>query len=183
MKKSLLIIGLLAFVALVGCGLDKKESSSTNSEKMNQNDNNSALEKQSKETMEVAMGFMDAMGKGDMETMISLMDEDMVWQNDGDKSMPWIGPWKGKKVILETFLPLFMEHFKTTKWDTEDAISSGDVAAFFGRMKGITLKSNQETTEFTFALRVKVKNGKIILWNWLEDSYAVSQSYHNRQTK
>ena len=152
---------------------------SSNSEKMNQKDNTNTLERQSKETMDVAMKFMAAMGEGDMETMVSLMDDDMVWQNEGDKAMPWIGPWKGKKVILETFLPLFMENFKTTKWVTEDAISSGNVAAFFGQMKGITLKSNQETMEFTFALRVKVADGKIVLWNWLEDSYAVSQAYHN----
>jgi len=180
MKQLILIFSLSSLVALVGCDSTIKEMPSTNSEKMNQNDNNNALEKQSKETMDVANKFMEAMGKGDMETMVSLMDENMVWQNEGDKDMPWIGPWKGKKVILETFLPLFMEHFKTTKWETEDAISSGDVAAFFGRMKGIALKSNKETTEFTFALRVKVANGKIVLWNWLEDSYAVSNAYHNR---
>ena len=179
MKQLFLILSLSSLVVF-GCGnLDKKERPSINSEKMIQNDKKEALDQQSKETMEVAMKFMDAMGKGDMETMVNLMDEDMVWQNEGDKSLPWLGPWKGKKVILETFLPLFMEHFKTTKWVTEDAISSGDVAAFFGQMKGITLKSKQETTGFTFALRVKVANGKIVLWNWLEDSYAVSQSYHN----
>ena len=179
MRKTILILSLSYMALLVGCDLDQKTMPPSNAEKMNQNDNANALEKQSKETMDVAMKFMGAMGKGDMETMVSLMDDDMVWQNGGDKAMPWIGPWRGKKVILETFLPLFMEHFKTTKWVTEDAISSGDVAAFFGQMKGITLKSNQETTEFTFALRVKVTNGKIVLWNWLEDSYAVSQAYHN----
>lgn len=179
MKQLFLILSLSSLVIFVGCDLSKKEIPSLNSEKMNQNDNTNALDNQSKETMDVAMKFMDAMGKGDMETMVSLMDDDMVWQNEGDKAMPWIGPWKGKKVILDTFLPLFMENFKTTKWVTEDAISSGDVAAFFGQMKGTTLKSSQETTDFTFALRVKVTNGKIVLWNWLEDSYAVSQAYHN----
>ncbi len=179
MKQLLIIISLSSLVVFVGCGLDKKETPPAKFEKMNQKNNEDALEKQSKETMEVAMKYMDAMGKGDMETMVNLMDDNMVWQNGGDKALPWIGPWKGKKVILETFLPSFMENFKTTKWVTEDAISSGDVAAFFGQMKGITLKSNQETSEFTFALRVRVSNGKIVLWNWLEDSYAVSKSYHN----
>ena len=32
-----------------------------------------------------------------METMMSLMHEDMVWQNAGDSNIPWIGPWNGKK--------------------------------------------------------------------------------------
>ena len=179
MKKIVIIFSLSSLMALVSCSdLNKTEKPSTNSEKMNQNDKKDSLDKQSKETMEVATKYMEAMGKGDMETMVSLMDENMVWQNEGDKSLPWLGPWKGKKVILEKFLPLFMENFKTTKWLTEDAISSGDVAAFFGQMQGVTLKSGQETTEFTFALRVKVTDGKIVLWNWLEDSYAVSQAFH-----
>ncbi|OJJ19630.1 hypothetical protein BKI52_20295 [marine bacterium AO1-C] len=121
---------------------------------------------------------MMAMGKGDMETIKSLMHEDMVWQNEGDKSLPWIGPWKGKKVILEKFMPLFGENFKTVKWDTEDAFASGNTAAFFGRMAGMLTKSNQKTKEFSWALRVKVKDGKIILWNWFEDSLEVSQVYH-----
>ncbi len=135
-------------------------------------------EKQSKETMKIASSYMEAMGKGDMETMINLMHDDMVWQNEGDSSLPWIGPWKGKKVILEEFMPLFGENFKTLQWETNDAISGGDTAAFFGRMVGLTTKSNQQTKEFTFALRVKVKDGKIILWNWFEDSYEVSKTYH-----
>ncbi|MBX2820142.1 MAG: nuclear transport factor 2 family protein [Rhodothermaceae bacterium] len=133
---------------------------------------------QSDETMKVAMAFMDSMGKGDMETMVSLMHDDMVWHNEGDKSMPWIGPWSGKKVILEEFMPLFGENFKTLEWETQDAISTGDTATFFGRMVGQTTKSGQQTKEFTWALRVKVKDEKIILWNWLEDSYEVSKSYH-----
>ncbi len=130
------------------------------------------------ETMKVATGFMDAMGKGDMEKMTSLMHEDMVWQNEGDKSMPWIGPWKGKKAILEEFLPAFGENFKTMKWEPNDALSSGDTAAFFGRMIGLLNKSNEKTKEFTYALRVKVKDGKVILWNWFEDSFEVSRAYH-----
>jgi len=133
---------------------------------------------QSEQTLTIANNYIKAMNSGDMETMVSLMHEDMVWQNEGDIRMPWIGPWKGKKAILETFLPLFMKNFKTTYWVTEDSMSSGNVAAYFGKMKGITNKSGAETKEFTYALRVKVKDGKIILWNWFEDSFEVSRAFH-----
>ena len=70
-------------------------------------------------------------------------------------------------------------YFQTLEWETEDAIPGGDTAAFFGKMVGLTTKSNQKTKEFGWALRVKVKDGKIILWNWFEDSLEVSQSYHS----
>lgn len=134
----------------------------------------------SQKTLDIANAFMGAMGKGDMDTMKDLMHTDMVWQNAGDESLPWIGPWKGEKAILENFLPAFGKNFTTKKWVPTDAFSSGDTAAYFGQMIGLLSKSNQETKEFTYALRVKVKDGKIILWNWFEDSYEVSKAYHNK---
>ncbi len=131
--------------------------------------------------MTIADAFMGAMGKGDMETMSNLMHDDMVWQNAGDKSLPWIGPWVGKKIILEKFLPSFGENFQTLKWEPVDALTTDDTAAYFGQMVGLLTKSNQKTDEFTYALRVKVKDGKVILWNWFEDSVEVANAYHGKK--
>lgn len=138
------------------------------------------LAEQSQETLNIANSFMAAMGSGDMEKMKSLMHEDMVWDNSGDSSLPWIGPWKGKQAILEDFLPSFGKNFVTKKWEPTDGFASGDTAAYFGQMIGLLTKSNKETEEFTYALRVKVKDGKVILWNWFEDSYEVSEAYHSK---
>ena len=133
---------------------------------------------QGAETMNIANAFMEAMGKGEMDKMMGLMHEDMVWQNGGDDSLPWIGVWKGKKVILEEFLPTFSKNFQTIKWEPNDALSKDDTAAYFGQMIGLLTISNEKTKEFTYALRVKVKDGKVILWNWFEDSFEVSRAYH-----
>ncbi len=133
----------------------------------------------SQATLDTAMAFMEAMGKGDMEAMSALMADDMVWHNEGDKSMPWIGPWEGKDAIFK-FLGVFSSNLQTTLWETENAFASGDTAAFFGKMNGTTTESGQDIGEFTFALRVKVRDGQVILWNWFEDSYAVSNAYHGK---
>lgn len=135
---------------------------------------------QSEETLKVAMAFMEAMGKGDMVKMRALMHDDMVWHNEGDSDMPWIGPWNGKEAILRDFLPAFGSNFQTIKWEPEEAFASENTAAFFGKMIGRLTATGQETGEFTYALRVKVEDGKVILWNWFEDSYAVSQAYHGQ---
>jgi ketosteroid isomerase-like protein len=130
-----------------------------------------------KAALDTVMALMGAMGSGDMKTMNDLMADDMVWHNEGDRSMPWIGPWEGKDQIMK-FLPIFGENFKTTQWENTDAFAAGDTVAVFGKMNGITLKSGKEIGEFTFALRAKVRDGKVVLWNWFEDSYAVSKAYH-----
>lgn len=137
------------------------------------------MDAESQATFDTVMAFMGAMGSGDMNTMSDLMADDMVWQNEGDAAMPWIGPWEGKEAIF-TFLPIFGENYKTTKWETEDAFASGDTFAAFGAMNGITTKSGREIGDFTFALRAKVEDGQIVLWNWFEDSYAVSNAFHGR---
>ena len=128
-------------------------------------------------TFDTVMSFMGAMGAGDMETVKALMADDMVWQNEGDSAMPWIGPWKGKEEIMN-FLGVFGSNFQTTAWENTDAFASGDTVAVFGKMNGITTHSGKEIGDFTFALRAKVRDGKVVLWNWFEDSYAVSQAYH-----
>ncbi len=137
------------------------------------------MDSTSQASFDTTMAFMDAMGKGDMDAMSALMADDMEWHNEGDKSLPWIGPWKGKDAIFG-FLADFSKNVKTTHWENQDAFASGDTVAVFGRMKLLTTKSGAETQEFTFALRVKVLDGKVKLWNWFEDSFAVSNAFHGR---
>lgn len=65
-----------------------------------------------------------------------------------------------------------------THWENQDAFASGGTVAVFGRMKLRLTASGAETDAFTFALRAKVRDGQVVLWNWFEDSYAVSQAFH-----
>ena len=133
----------------------------------------------SQASFDTVMAFMGAMGSGDMEAMGALMAADMVWHNEGAPSLPWIGETVGKANIFE-FLGVFSSNLSVTKWENEDAFAYGDTVAAFGRMNGTTTASGQDVGEFTFALRAKVRNGQVVLWNWFEDSFAVSQAYHGR---
>ncbi len=133
----------------------------------------------SQASFDTVMAFMGAMGSGDMATMNNLMADDMVWHNEGDANLPWIGETVGKENIFK-FLGVFSSNLQVTMWENEDAFASGDTVAVFGRMNGTTTNSGQEIGTFTFALRAKVHNGQVVLWNWFEDSFAVSQAYHGR---
>ena len=133
----------------------------------------------SQASFDTVMAFMGAMGSGDMAAMNELMADDMVWHNEGDANLPWIGETVGKENIFK-FLGVFSSNLQVTMWENEDAFASGDTVAVFGRMNGLTTSSGKEIGEITFALRAKVRDGQVVLWNWLEDSFAVSQAYHGR---
>ena len=132
---------------------------------------------ESQASFDTVMSFMEAMGGGDMETMGALMADDMVWQNEGDHDLPWIGTWEGKETIFG-FLGTFSKNVQVLLWENQDAFAYADTVAVFGRMKLLLTASGAETDAFTFALRAKVRDGKIVLWNWFEDTFAVSQAFH-----
>lgn len=175
--KSIIVLYITALAIIVSC--DSSTKNQVNEPKTSPNEMK-PNDPDSERTMEIAMTFMNAMGKGEMEKMMSLMHEDMVWQNAGDSRLPWIGPWEGKKAILEEFLPAFGSNFETIKWEPNDAFANGNTAVFFGQMIGLLTRSGQQTQEFSYALRVKLKDEKVILWNWFEDSYEVSKAFHNK---
>lgn len=136
------------------------------------------MDETSQASFDTVMAFMGAMSKG-QDAMSPLMADDMVWHNEGDPSLPWIGETKGKDAIFE-FLGVFGANLQTTKWENTDAFASGDTVAVFGVMNGITPHSGKEIGDFSFALRAKVKDGQVVLWHWFEDSFAVSQAYHGK---
>ncbi|MGB7303037.1 MAG: nuclear transport factor 2 family protein [Burkholderiaceae bacterium] len=135
----------------------------------------------SQASFDTVMAFMNAMGSGDMDKMSSLMADDMVWHNEGDKTLPWIrGDIAGKAAIFD-FLPVFSSNLKTTKWENTDAFASGNTVAVFGAMAATATKTGHSTGDFSFALRAKVRDGQLILWHWFEDSFAVSQAYQRNK--
>lgn len=133
-----------------------------------------------KETLKIAQSFLQAAGSGDGETLRKLMAEDFVWHNEGDKSIPWIGPWQGSKEVFGKFMPEFGAGFKTTSWNTDHTFAKGAQAVFMGTMSATLVDSGAETGTFSWAVRVEVQDGKVKSWNWFEDSYSVSKAYHGK---
>lgn len=129
-------------------------------------------------TLETAQAFLWAAGSGDMEKLQSLMTDDFVWHNEGDKTIPWIGNWEGKDTVLNEFFPKFGAGLKTTSWTTDYSFANGDQAVFIGTMSAIVNKSGVDTGKFSWAVRVQVEGGKVKSWNWFEDSNAISKAYH-----
>ncbi|MEN7341460.1 MAG: nuclear transport factor 2 family protein [Pseudomonadota bacterium] len=170
-KSTLFIRSLVvgAIVAIAGCAAteERAQKQAFKSEVM-----------QGQETLAVAKAFLGAAGSGDMQTLKRLMADDFVWHNEGDSSIPWIGTWDGKEVVLTKFLPAFGAGLKTTSWSTDYEMAMGDQAIFMGTMGAIANASGAETGEFSWAVRVHVVDGQVKSWNWFEDSYAVSKAFH-----
>jgi len=137
---------------------------------------------QSTKTLEVSQAFLMAAGSGDMSKLNTLMADDFVWHNEGDKNVPWIGTWKTKEVALNEFLPTFGAGLKTTSWTTDYSFANGNQAVFMGTMSAIANNSGEDTGKFSWAVRIHVEDGKVNSWNWFEDSYTVSKAYNAKKS-
>ena len=162
-------IKLIVMLSLV-VGLVVSAETQLKAEAMNNSENNT--------TLKTAQKFLEAAGSGDMDTLKKLMADDFIWHNEGDKSVPWIGNWEGKDVVLNKFLPTFGAGLKTTSWTTDYSFANGNQAVFMGTMSAIVNNSGENTGMFSWAVRVHVEDGKVKSWNWFEDSFAVSNAYH-----
>ncbi len=129
-------------------------------------------------TLETAKAFLWAAGSGDAAKLKSLMAEDFIWHNEGDSSIPWIGDWQGQEKVFGEFFPLFGAGLKVTSWTTDYSFVNDNHAVFMGTMSAIANNTGVDTGKFSWAVRVEVENGKVMSWNWFEDSFAVSKAFH-----
>ncbi|REG81994.1 nuclear transport factor 2 family protein [Marinomonas pollencensis] len=159
-KIAILIFGLFAFLQIGTAQADTTTEQS--------------------DTLKTAQAFLWAAGSGDVEKLKGLMADDFVWHNEGDKTIPWIGDWKGQDTVLGKFFPLFGAGLKVTSWTTDYHFVNGNQAVFMGTMSAITNNSGAKTGVFSWAVRVETENGKVKSWNWFEDSFAVSKAYHGK---
>ena len=135
---------------------------------------------QTQQTLQIAQSFLTAAGSGDMDTLSDLMADDFVWHNEGDPTVPWIGTWDGKEIVLNEFLPAFGAGLRTTSWTTDYSFAKDDQAVFMGTMAAEATNTGESTGTMSWAVRVHVVDGQVMSWNWFEDSFAVSQAVNGQ---
>ncbi len=91
------------------------------------------------------------------------------------KVLPWTGTQKGRKAYTSTFIGV------ATYWTVEDfkvfdLFGAGENVAVFG---SFTYRSNTRGKSFTspFSVHAKVKNGQIVYFMFMEDTFASSRSF------
>lgn len=93
------------------------------------------------------------------------------------KILPWTGTNKGPKAFSNLFLQL-ADYWKTEDFTVTTKIASGEDVAIFGTF---TYRSLTVERVFTspFSIHAKVRDGKMIYFQFLEDTYASASSFRH----
>ncbi|CAM3828750.1 nuclear transport factor 2 family protein [Bordetella tumulicola] len=91
------------------------------------------------------------------------------------KILPWTGTNKGPEAFSSLFLQL-ADYWKTEDFTVTDKIASGEDVAIFGKF---TYRSVAVDRVFTspFSIHAKVRDGKMIYFQFMEDTYASASSF------
>jgi len=104
-------------------------------------------------------------------TYISLNYEN----KDLKRILPWTGTSSGPKAFIDTFSRVF-QYWQAFNFEPKEIFGSGENVAVFG---SFTYKSNTLgiTATSPFSIHAKVKDGKIIYFQFMEDTFATAATF------
>jgi hypothetical protein len=111
----------------------------------------------------------------------SLVAEDATYVSlnydnpDLKKIMPWTGTGKGPQAFIDTFTRV-SQFWQILAFSPEELFGAGEHVAVFGRF---TYKSKTQgrTVESPFSILSRVHDGKIVYFQFMEDTFATAASF------
>jgi ketosteroid isomerase-like protein len=131
---------------------------------------------------EVAQGWFSALKKGDVNTAVSFVDENVEWVNTQPTKgvsdiLPWIGTYHGRENFLNS-LNKYYSVCDVIFAEPMDFIVQGNTAAARVHERG-SCKATGKSYEIEFALWIKIENGKIKWWKSYTDVSPLVAAFRN----
>jgi hypothetical protein len=91
------------------------------------------------------------------------------------KIMPWAGTSKGPQAFIDTFARV-SQFWQILAFSPEELFGAGEDVAVFGRF---TYRSTTQgkTVESPFSIHARVRDGKIVYFQFMEDTFATAASF------
>ena len=120
--------------------------------------------------VELIKAMYAAYGRGDIQTIMDHVADDVVWEAEGPAEMSFTGIRKGKQETLGFFTGLAAEH-ADPKLEMTEFISEGEGVAALGRYSA-TIKTTGRRVDSPVGHFFRVKDGKVVRYVNLINSAA-----------
>lgn len=132
------------------------------------------------QTHEVAKKWFDSLGKGDFNTAINCLAENIVWKNippvpKVSDLAPWLGSYNGVKEVLDSF-DVWAKYSKMLSAELLNLVVEDENAIGIVHEHAVCLANNNEYDLYV-ATRLKVENNKITEWQVYWDPSPLIAAY------
>ena len=135
----------------------------------------------SNETSDVVRRGYEAFGRGDIEGLISLLDENVEWISSGPPEVPTAGTRRGHEQVRE-FFQTVNELFEFDRFEPQTFIAQDDKVVVLG-VDAVRLRANNQALEDNWAHVFTVRNGKITHFQEYIDTSALVEALRGAEAR
>lgn len=119
--------------------------------------------------------YLKALAKHDIDTLLNMTADPADWAVHGSPLVPWLGK-RSNHIQITEFFHLLDTDLTVLDFQIEKILVDGDEAVVLGEFRQ---RVNDTGREFhsTYALRLTVKDGRIVRYHMHEDSYAIHVAF------
>ena len=123
----------------------------------------------------------DAFGRGDVDTLVSLLAEGVEWNTPGPKDLPSAGQRRGRDQVRQ-FFGVLNEHYEFLGFQPEQFIGQGETVVVMG-VDTVRVKATGNSVIESWARVFTVRNGAIVKFVEYLDTAALVAELHSAQAK
>lgn len=134
-----------------------------------------------KENLQIVKEAYDAFARGDAESVINAVSEDVEWEAPGPTEIPWAGVFRGKSGVAD-FLRILGDSDEVLFFEPEVFFTHDERVAAFGHYSA-RVKSTGREGHVEWAHSFVVRNGKIAMFRLYFDTAKFAEAYHTETAR
>ena len=113
------------------------------------------------QNLDVVRRGYEAFGRGDIEALLSLLDENIEWRTPGPSDLPTAGVRRGRQEV-GAFFGLLNQVFEIQRFVPQTFLTSGDRVVVLGIDTAVLRATGKVLVDEPWAHVFTVKDGKIV---------------------
>jgi len=123
------------------------------------------------ENIEIAKKSYADFQKGDIASIIAVLDENVQWTTPGDLALDTAGTWRGKAGVQE-FFQAVNEIWEFESFEPLEYVAQGDTVVALGRYAVRSRKTGRRTSS-DWVMVWRIRNGKLVEFKEYTDTLAL----------
>jgi ketosteroid isomerase-like protein len=133
------------------------------------------------QNLEIVRRGYEAFGRGDIDTLLGLFNEDIEWVSPGPPELATSGRRRGRQGVAEFFTAV-NQVFDIQRFEPKEFIAQGDRVVVLGDETS-RIKATGKVLDSEWAHAFTLRDGKIVSFHDYVDTAAVVAELHAAQAK
>lgn len=133
------------------------------------------------QNLEIVRRGYDAFGRGDLDTLLSLFDENIEWFSPGPADLPTAGTRRGRQQVAD-FFKILDELFEFQRFEPKTFIAQEDCVVVLGEDTA-RIKATSKVLDSEWAHVFSLREGKITSFHEYLDTAALVEELRSAQAR